>query len=162
MSTDLHRIIEIMYSNNNNFERELHRMIANKCINIIIHMHNVSLQSSESSIYQQKILDFLNEFLSLMYTEIPKNWIKSLQYFDFLRWFSCLNVTSAEFCFQRDLICMLVDLLLEKKSPVRTVDKKYELNIKYSVLSLGPILQTIVILVTCSQSSHSLIPAKKA
>lgn len=50
-----------------------------------------------------------------------------------------------------------MDLLLEKKSPIRTVEKKYELYIKSSSITLGPILQTIVTMVC---ASHNEIAVK--
>jgi hypothetical protein len=136
-------------------------MTANKCINIIIHLRNVDLLSEtddETTPYRQKILAFLNDYLSVLYTEVPKGWLKSYNYFDFLKWFTCTNDTSKRFCFERDIICQLVDLLLEKKSPIRTVEKKYDLYIKSCTQSLGPIIQTIVNLVS---ASHNELAAKR-
>lgn len=46
-------------------------MTANKCINIIIHLRGVNLQSdavNDSAPYRQRILDFLNDYLSVLYT----------------------------------------------------------------------------------------------
>lgn len=123
MSTDMKRHLEMLYSHGTQFVRELYRMTANKCINIIIRLRGVSLQPQENSTcpYRKKILGFVEDSLAVLYTEIPKNWLKSYNYFDFWKYFSSMNATSAEFCVERDLICQLVDLVLEKKSPVRTV-----------------------------------------
>lgn len=70
MSTDTKKLLEIIVANNDNYVRELYRMIANKCINIMIFLHDINLQSSEQSPQKQKILEFLDLALSanVLYT----------------------------------------------------------------------------------------------
>lgn len=70
MLTDTKKLLEIIVANNDNYVRELYRMIANKCINIMIFLHDINLQSSEQSPQKQKILEFLDLALSanVLYT----------------------------------------------------------------------------------------------
>lgn len=70
MSTDTKKLLEIIVANNDNYVRELYRMIANKCINIMIFLHDINLQSSEQSPQKQKILELLDLALSanVLYT----------------------------------------------------------------------------------------------
>jgi len=53
-----------------------------------------------------------------MPTEVPKNWLKFKQYFEFWRDFAHSGEAQLEFLYKKEFIAVLIDFYLEKKSPV--------------------------------------------
>lgn len=82
MNLDLQKYLEILLTHSDSPIRDLHRSILNRCFNIVLQKRNVELNDpADDSIYKQRLVKVLEDLLSLLYTEVPKNSSKVHQYF---------------------------------------------------------------------------------
>lgn len=65
-----------------------------------------------------------------------------------------------QYNFDKNLICVFIDFLLEKKSPIKLGPQNYTLSNKYTLVQLMPLLQTLTYMINASHPIGDMIPNK--
>ena len=105
-------------------------------------------EDNKKSDIEEMIIKLLTVMISIMPTEVAKNWTKFQQYFEFWRDFAYSGEPQISFLFQRQFIAVLIDFFLEKKSPVPELsEKKHSMGNRYVEPAFDPLIQTLALLV---------------
>jgi len=97
---------------------------------------------------QEVIFKVLNLLITLMPTEVAKNWTKFSQFFEFWRDFASSGEPQMFYLYQKEFIAVLLDFYLEKRSPIPEFsEKKHSMGNKYTEPEFHTLLQTVAIMI---------------
>lgn len=99
------------------------------------------------------IVKLLNLLLSIMPVDCAKSWTKIKEYFEFWRDFSFAGTPQINYLYQRQMISLLIDFFLEKKSPLgnEISEHKHSMGNRTINPDFDPLLQTIAIMIRRSR-----------
>lgn len=104
----------------------------------------LSQQELALCIIETSVLSFLQLLINLLPTEVPKNWTKLGQYFEFWRDFAASGEAQMTYLYSKQFIAVLGDFFLEKKSPLTIApDKKHSMGNRFAEPEFGPLIETI-------------------
>lgn len=106
---------------------------------------------------EYSIVKLLERLLALMPVEMAKNWTKNGQYLEFWRDFAYAGTPQVRYLYQKQMISLLIDFFLEKKSPLgnEISEHKHTMGNKYASPEFDSLIQTIAILVRRSKVSNN-------
>ena len=110
-------------------------------------------EAINKEIYQEKIFDIINYFLSIIPVELSKKWNSMFYYNQFLLNLIKENEEIKSFCLKNNLISKCIDFILGEESPIYKDDKRTSMkNIK---VKFEPLVEIISILYEFSRYNNS-------
>ena len=146
---------DLILVNSNTALRKGSSQVAVHAINVIISLYNLDLDSKKIQSDQNvnSILQFLDLLLGSIPSETTRLWLSSEEYFEFWRDFAAAGTSQVRYLYQKHMIAILIDFLLQNNSPLRTKPSNIALatTIEWDSQGVKNIMQTIATLIEKSK-----------
>lgn len=169
---DLKYTVELILTCSDKTVRSNISQVILHAINVIISFHGFDLslkkfEGKEDEIekapekgplqIEYNIVKFLNMLLNIMPIDVAKSWTKFGQYFEFWRDFAYAGTPQVRYLYQKQMISLLIDFFLEKKSPLgnEISEHKHSMGNRYTNPEFDPLIQTIAILIRRSKPNNN-------
>ncbi|CAD8119650.1 unnamed protein product [Paramecium sonneborni] len=96
----------------------------------------------------EKLNEGLDQLFLMIQDQVPKNWIRYEQYFDFWLDFIQGGKLQQEYSFKKKMVLYMVDFILDKSSPLQLYEKKVQMGNAYVSMNFQIQLQIVSILLT--------------
>ncbi|CAD8116913.1 unnamed protein product [Paramecium sonneborni] len=106
----------------------------------------------------QKIQEGLDQLFLMLQDQVPKNWTRFDQYFQFWLDFIQEGKLQIQYCLQKDMILYMIDFILDKSSPLLLYEKKTQMGNAYFPINCQIPMQIISVLL---QQNHQLTLQEK-
>ncbi|CAD8084108.1 unnamed protein product [Paramecium sonneborni] len=106
----------------------------------------------------QKIQEGLDFLFLMLQDQVPKNWTRFDQYFQFWLDFIQEGKTQMQYCLDKDMILYMIDFILDKSSPLQLYEKKTQMGNAYFPINCQIPMQIIS---TLLQQNHQLTIQEK-
>lgn len=121
-------------------------------LNANIDYHQLTLLDSDSTIEEATITKCLTTLLDLMKDQVPKNWVRFDQYFQFWRDFAEGGHVQVEFLLRRNILTQFLDFMLEGNSPLKLQEKRIVMGNPYYQPNFASLFEVCLKLITYCRS----------